>query len=277
MKLCASSIARQACQEPSKDQNGPVNPTGQGRDSTSGPEGRASPQSVFVTTHWSLVLRAGGDTTRARAPLEQLCRQYWHPLYHYIRRRGYGVEDAQDLTQGFFARLLERQVLAQADPHRGRFRSFLLASLKHFLADEWDKARAEKRGGGPALSLDFQTEETRLVREPADTFTPEKAFEKRWALVLLEQVYRRLENEFGEKGKAGSFAALRVALTGSRGAVPYADIARQTGTTEGAVKVAVHRLRQRYRELLRETIADTVAGPDEVEDELRYLFRVLAG
>jgi hypothetical protein len=127
MKLCASSIARQAFQESGKDQNGPVNPTGQGRDSTRGPEDRASPQSVFVTTHWSLVLKAGGDTTRARAPLEQLCRQYWRPLYHYIRRRGYGVEDAQDLAQGFFARLLERQVLAQADPHRGRFRSFLLA------------------------------------------------------------------------------------------------------------------------------------------------------
>lgn len=231
----------------------------------------------FVTTHWSVVLTAGrSDTTRAHAALEQLCRGYWHPLYHFIRRRGHAPADAQDLTQGFFEVLLARQVVAEAKPDRGRFRSFLLGSLKHFLADEWDKARAQKRGGGQVLPLDFQTEETRLAHEPVETDTPETAYERRWALALLEQVYRRLEEEFRRVGKEKHFAALRVALTGERSAVPYAELGRQLNMTEAAVKMAVHRLRQRYRELLRESIADTVSGPEEVEDELRYLLQILA-
>lgn len=236
-------------------------------------------QGVFVTTRWSVVLKAGRpDTARSRAALEQLCRAYWHPLYHYVRRRGYRPEDAQDLTQSFFERLLERDALAKADPDRGRFRSFLLTSLKHFLSDEWDKLNAQKRGGGePVLSLDFETEERRLTIEPADPLTPEKVFEQRWAIALLDQVYRRLETEFASLGKTEQFAALRVTLTAPRGTTPYADLARDLGMREGAVKVAVHRLRQRYRELLRETIADTVAGPEEVDDELRHLMQVLAG
>ena len=235
-------------------------------------------QSVFVTTHWSVVLTAARrDTTRARAALEYLCQSYWHPLYAYLRRRGYSPEDAQDLTQEFFARLLERNAVATVAPEKGRFRSFLLASMNHFLADEWDKARAQKRGGGKVISLDLQSAETRLGEAPAENFTPEKAFEHRWAITLLEQVYQRLGEEYREQDKAALFDTLRVTLAGKSQAAPYAELARQLKMNEGAVKVAVHRLRQRYRTLLRETIAGTVSGPDEVEDELRYLFRTLAG
>ena len=245
---------------------------------TTSPGNQAPPRSVFVTTHWSVVLTAGrSDTTRARAALENLCQAYWHPLYAYVRRRGYSPEDPQDLTQEFFARLLERNAVATVAPEKGRFRSFLLASLNHFLADEWDKARAQKRGGGKVISLDLQSAETRLGEIPAEHFTPEKAFEHRWAITLLEQVYQHLGKEYREQGKAALFATLRVTLAGKSDAAPYAELARQLEMSEGAIKVAVHRLRQRYRALLRDTIADTVSGPDEVEDELRYLFRTLAG
>ena len=235
-------------------------------------------QSAFVTTHWSVVLTAGrNDTTRARAALENLCQTYWPPLYAYVRRRGHSPEDAQDLTQAFFARLLERNAVAAVAPEKGRFRSFLLASMNHFLSDEWDKARAQKRGGGKVISLDLQSAETRLGEIPAENFTPEKAFEHRWAITLLEQVYQRLGEEYRAQGKGTLFDALRTTLAGASDAAPYAELARQLDMTEGAVKVAVHRLRQRYRALLRDTIADTVSTPDEVEDELRYLFRTLAG
>ncbi|MGB8370603.1 MAG: RNA polymerase sigma factor [Limisphaerales bacterium] len=235
-------------------------------------------QSAFVTTHWSVVLTAGrNDTTRARAALENLCQTYWPPLYAYVRRRGHSPEDAQDLTQAFFARLLERNAVAAVAPEKGRFRSFLLASLNHFLSDEWDKARAQKRGGGKVIPLDLQSAETRLGEIPVENFTPEKAFEHRWAITLLEQVYQRLGEEYRAQGKGTLFDALRTTLAGASDAAPYAELARQLDMTEGAVKVAVHRLRQRYRELLRDTIADTVSTPDEVEDELRYLFRTLAG
>jgi RNA polymerase sigma-70 factor (ECF subfamily) len=261
-------------QHASVNESGAVNP-----ENDSNSASADAHQGVFVTTRWSVVLKAGcPDPIRSRAALEQLCRAYWHPLYHYVRRRGYRPEDAQDLTQSFFERLLERDALAKADPDRGRFRSFLLTSLKHFLSDEWDKMNARKRGGGqPVLSLDFETEERRLTIEPADPLTPEKVFEQRWAIALLDQVYRRLETEFANQGKRDQFAALRVTLTAPRGTTPYAELARGLGIREGAVKVAVHRLRQRYRELLRETIADTVAGPEEVDDELRHLLQVLAG
>ena len=242
------------------------------------PGNEPSPRQVFVTTHWSVVLTAGrSDTTRARAALENLCQTYWHPLYAYVRRRGHSSEDAQDLTQAFFARLLERNAVAAVAPEKGRFRSFLLASLNHFLSDEWDKARAQKRGGGKVISLDLQSAETRLGEIPVEHFTPEKAFEHRWAITLLEQVYQRLGEEYRAQGKGALFDALRTTLAGASDAAPYAELARQLDLTEGAVKVAVHRLRQRYRGLLRDTIADTVSTPDEVEDELRYLFRTLAG
>jgi RNA polymerase sigma-70 factor (ECF subfamily) len=226
-----------------------------------------------------VVLTAGrlNDTTRVHAALENLCQTYWPPLYAYVRRRGYSSEDAQDLTQAFFARLLERKAVATVAPEKGRFRSFLLASLNHFLSDEWDRARAQKRGGGKVIPFDLQSAETQLGEIPVENFTPEKAFEHRWAITLLEQVYQRLGGEYRAQGKATLFDALRATLAGAGDAAPYAALAKQLGLSEGAVKVAVHRLRQRYRALLRETIADTVSTPEEVEDELRYLFRTLAG
>ena len=232
---------------------------------------------AFATTHWSMVVMAGrSDATRARAALEQLCRTYWHPLYHYVRRRGYGPDDAADLTQAFFARLIEYHVVAEADPERGRFRSFLLACLKNFLSDQRDKASARKRGCGQVFAVDFQAEENRFSHEPVEHFTPEKAFERRWAMALLEQVYQRLEEEFRLQGKASQFAVLRMAMSAPRGSLPVAGLGRQLGMSEGAVRVAVHRLRKRYRQVLRETIAQTVAGPEQVEEELQYLLAVLA-
>ncbi len=225
-----------------------------------------------------MVSAGRNDTTRARDALAKLCQSYWFPLYAYVRRRGHCPEDAQDLTQEFFARLLERNWVADADQEKGRFRSFLLSAMNHFLADEWDKARAQKRGGGaPALPLQFDTAETRYGIEPADNVTPERSFERRWALTLLEEVLKRLQAEYEREGKADMFAALNPCLVGERTAQPYAELARQLATSEAAVKSAVHRLRQRYRQLLRDEIAQTVARPDEVDEELRQLFAVLAG
>jgi RNA polymerase sigma-70 factor (ECF subfamily) len=237
------------------------------------------PRPAFVTTHWSLVISAGGnDTARARNALEKLCRSYWFPIYAFVRRQGHGPHDAQDLTQEFFARLLEKKQLAGVDPAKGRFRSFLLASLKHFLANEWDKAKAQKRGGGQILiPIDVATAETSCGFEPADHLTAERIFERRWALTLLEQVLRRLRAEYTRDGKENLFEQLKPTLTEVSRSVRYAEIAARLGTSEGAVKVAVHRLRQRYREVLRAEIADTVASPGEVEDEIRNLFAALAG
>jgi RNA polymerase sigma factor (sigma-70 family) len=233
---------------------------------------------AFATTHWSVVLTAArSDTTHARDALARLCQTYWHPLYGYVRRGGYSPEDAQDLTQEFFARLLEGNAVATVSPDKGRFRSFLLASMNHFLSDEWDKARAQKRGGGRVISFDTQNAEQWLGGEPSVTFTPEKAFELRWAIALLEQVYRRLEEEHRQQGKTELFDTLRTTLAGPGNSAPYAQLGIRLGMNEGAVKVAVHRLRQRYRALLRETIAETVASETEVEEELRYLLRVVAG
>jgi RNA polymerase sigma factor (sigma-70 family) len=234
-------------------------------------------RSAFVTTNWSVVVTAtGSDTTHARDALAKLCQTYWPSLYAYVRRRGYAPADAEDLTQGFFAALLERNAVATVRPDKGRFRSFLLASLNHFLSDEWDKARAQKRGGGRLISFDTQTAETWLEQVPSGNLTPEQAFELRWAIALLEQVYQHLATEHQQQGKAEFFKVLRGTLAGPGNSAPYAELAGQLGLSEGAVKVAVHRLRQRYRALLRETIAATVARPDEVEEELRYLLRVVA-
>ena len=234
---------------------------------------------VFLTTHWSVVLQAGrADTTRARDALARLCQTYWHPLYAYVRRLGHSPPDAQDLTQEFFARLLARNYIADADESRGRFRSFLLASLKHFLANEWDKARAQKRGGGQTpIPIDPAAAETGCHFEPADPATADKVFERRWALTLLDQVLRRLRQEYVASGREPLFEQLKPTLTEASRSVRYAEMAARLGTSEGAVKVAVHRLRQRYRDLLRAEIADTVASPAEVEDELRSLFAALAG
>jgi RNA polymerase sigma-70 factor (ECF subfamily) len=245
--------------------------------STASPPAEAGRCPVFAATHWSIVLSAAqSDTTRARDALSTLCQAYWYPLYAYVRRRGHSREDAQDLTQEFFARLLEKNWLGRADREKGRFRSFLLTAMKRFLADEWDRARAQKRGGGaPLLPLAFDTAETRLGREPADEATPEQSFEKRWVLTLLEEVLKRLRTQYEQEGNAGLFAELNPCLVGDRASLPYAALAKKLGLSESAVKSAVHRLRRRYRQLLRDEIAQTVANPGEVDEELRHLFVVL--
>ena len=228
----------------------------------------------FASTRWSLVAAAGrGDSPEAREALAVLCRAYWYPLYAYARRRLPGADDAQDLTQEFFARLLEKDYLQAADPRRGKFRSFLLTAFKHFLAGEHDRAAAQKRGGGRRpLSLDFQDGEHRYRHEPADPTTPETLYERRWALTLLEQTLARLRQEFTGAGKEPLFQALKGALTGDGTAGPYARVGQDLGLSEQAVKTAVYRLRRRFQELLRAEIAQTVASPEEVEDELRDLF-----
>jgi RNA polymerase sigma factor (sigma-70 family) len=233
----------------------------------------------FLTTHWSVVLAAGqGQDTRAQEALARLCQTYWYPLYVYVRRQGHSPPDAQDLTQEFFARLLAGHSLAGLQREKGRFRSFLAAAMNHFLANQWDRSRRKKRGGGQTpISLDAEAAETRYRLEPADAMTAERIFERRWALTLLEQVLRRLEQEYAAAGKEGLFAALQFCLTGERSALPYSAVGARLHLTEGAVKVAVHRLRQRYRELLRVEIAQTVSGPEEVDEELRHLFAVAAG
>jgi RNA polymerase sigma-70 factor (ECF subfamily) len=232
----------------------------------------------FSTTRWSVVVRAGSrDAPDAREALSRLCQIYWYPLYTFVRRRGHSPEDAQDLTQEFLARLLEKNWVGAADKTRGRFRTFLLSAMKHFLADEWDKVRAQKRGGGlQSIALELDTAETRYVQEPADNVTPEREFELRWALTLLEEVLNRLKAEYDKEGKADLFAILHPCLVGERTAQPYAELAERLGTSEGTVKSTVHRLRQRYRQLLREEIANTVAHSEDVEEELRYLFAVLS-
>lgn len=236
------------------------------------------PKNFFATTHWSVVLTAAGsDSTPARAALARLCQTYWYPLYAYARRRGIGPHDAEDLTQGFFARLLQDNFVGQAQREKGRFRWFLLGALNHFLANEWDRARAKKRGGGQTIiSLDAEAAESRYKLEPADSLTAERVYERRWALTLLDTVLQNLEREHELAGKTRFYGELRFCLTGERSKLPYAELAQRLEMSEGAVKVAVHRLRQRYRELLRAEIANTVASADEVEDELRHLFAVLA-
>ena len=233
---------------------------------------------AFVTTHWSVVVTAGrSDTPRAQAALERLCQTYWYPLYAFVRRRGYSIEDAQDLTQEFFARLLAHNWVVKADRCKGRFRSFLLMAMNRFLANEWDAARTQKRGGGARPApLALETAETRYAAEPATTLTPELEYDKQWALTLIEEVLRRLRDEYEQEGKASLFDEMKPCLIGSRDTQPYATLAARLGMTEGAVKTAVCRLRQRYRERLKEEIANTVAAPEDADEELRHLFRVLA-
>jgi RNA polymerase sigma factor (sigma-70 family) len=221
---------------------------------------------------------AAGDPHRkeARSALVTLCENYWYPLYAYLRRRGYAADQAQDLTQDFFIRMLEGRCLDRADPEKGRFRSFLLTSLKFFVADEDDRQRAHKRGGGAVVQLEFSSGEERYQRELAHDQTPERIFERRWALAVLDRVVERLRNEFMRHGRPGHFERLKVFLLGQSDA-PYAALALEMNTSEGALKVAIHRLRKRYRELFRQEIADTVADPAEVESELRFLAAVLTG
>ena len=234
--------------------------------------------SAFTTTHWSVVL-AARDTASAQADaaLAELCRTYWYPLYAFIRRKGHSPHDAQDLTQAFFARLLEKNYVAQADRERGRFRTYLLAALTHFLADEWDKARRLKRGGGrEMISFDAASAEERYRLEPIDQLDAAKLYERRWVTTLFDKVLARLEGEFRDSGKGASFDQLKGSLLAEDSGLSYSQLGAQLGLKEDAVKQAVHRMRRRYRELFREEIAQTVAGPGEVEDELNHLFAVLS-
>ncbi len=236
-------------------------------------------QPLFATTHWSVVLAAGQeDTPQSAAALEQLCRTYWYPLYVYVRRRGYGVEDAQDLTQQFFAGFLEKKTFSVADPARGRFRTFLLKSLQHFLADDWRRTHRAKRGGGAfELSLDGATAATRYAAALMDTMTPERAYEERWAMTLLEQVLARMREDYGRAGKARLFEALQDFLWGPDVAVSYGALATELAMTEGALRVAVHRLREHYRDRLRAEVAHTVSDSSEVDAELHHLISVISG
>jgi RNA polymerase sigma factor (sigma-70 family) len=232
----------------------------------------------FATTRWSLVLAAGKrNSPQSAAALAALCETYWYPLYAYVRRRGHDADEAQDLTQAFFARLLEKNDLAAAQRERGKFRSFLLTSLKHFLANEWDRGRAKKRGGDRSpVSIDFGIAEDRYRREPSHELTAEKIFDRRWAFVILEQVLTHLQEESGRAGKSELFDRLKVFLTGEKPAGSYDQLASELEMSAGAIKVAVHRLRRRYRELLRAEIGQTVADPDEIEQEIRDLFTAIS-
>jgi RNA polymerase sigma factor (sigma-70 family) len=228
----------------------------------------------FATTHWSMVVSAGGSRSpEASRSLAILCENYWFPLYAFVRRAGHSAEDAQDLTQEFFVRLLDKHFLAAADSKKGRFRTFLITAVKRFLANEYDRVHAKKRGGGQRI-VPLEGLEDRYRQEPADTLTPERIFEQQWALTLLDQVLARLQAEMTADGKAALFEALKGHLTGGQ-TIGYATTAAGLGMTEGAVRVAAHRLRRRYRELLREEIAQTVTSPDEIEEEIRYLFACL--
>jgi RNA polymerase sigma-70 factor (ECF subfamily) len=237
----------------------------------------ARPSGDFASTRWSVVLLARDRAAaEADAALEALCRAYWYPLYAYIRRQVGSADQAEELTQEFFTRFLEKDFLDAVDRDRGRFRSFLLACCKHFLANERDRVRAQKRGGGRALlSLDFVSAAERYHREPADSLTPERLFERRWVLTLLDQVLDQLGREFHADGKGPLFERLKLALVGATEALPYAAIGAELGMTEAAVKKAAQRLRRRYREIFRERIAATVGSPEEIEDEIRALFAVL--
>ncbi len=233
----------------------------------------------FPTTHWSVVLAAHDtESPEADAALAELCRTYWYPLYAFIRRKGHNPHDAEDLTQAFFARLLEKNYVAQADRERGRFRTYLLAALTHFLADEWDKARRLKRGGGrEIISFDAASAEERYRLEPIDQLDAAKLYERRWVTTLFDRVLARLEEEFHDSGKGELFNCLKNSLLAEAGGSSYAQLGARLDLKEDAVKQAVHRMRRRYRELFREEIAQTVAGPGEVEEELKHLFAVLSG
>ncbi|MBN2506377.1 MAG: sigma-70 family RNA polymerase sigma factor [Verrucomicrobia bacterium] len=242
---------------------------------------RATPAQFgeFTATHWSVVLAAGQqESPRADAALERLCRTYWYALYVYVRRRGHSPEDAQDLTQQFFALFLQKEYFRLADPQRGRFRTFLLHALEHFLVNEWKRAQRAKRGGGaPCLSLDADGAERRYAVEPLTMLTPERAYEKRWARTLLEQVLAALQQEYVQSNQDRLFDALAEMLWGKDASVSYAQIGERLGMSEGAVGVAMHRLRRRYQERLRTEVAHTVAEPGEVDEELHYLLAVVSG
>lgn len=228
----------------------------------------------FLTTHWSRVLAAGqSDSPQTTAAMEHLCRDYWLPLYVYARRRGQSVHDAEDLTQEFFSRLLQHNTFARLSREKGRFRSYLLSAFQYFMSGEWDRARAQKRGGGqPLISLDANDAESRYGQEQATDASPERAFDQRWAMTLLEHAMAHLRTEFESAGKAPLFEALKAFLSREAAHEEYASLAAGLNLSPSALAVAVHRLRQRYCELVRSQVAQTVATPTDLEDELRYLF-----
>ena len=232
----------------------------------------------FTTTHWSVVVAAGQrESSKSAKALEVLCHAYWYPLYAYVRRRGYDVHEAQDLTQEFFARLLKRDYLRAVDRTKGKFRSFLLAALAHFLANEWRHARAQKRGGHSSfISLNDTSAEQQYLQVSASNLSPERLFEQQWATTLLERVLVRLRDEFVCADKKALFEDAKVFLTGEKPAASYAELALKLGTTESAMKMAVSRMRRRYGELLRAEIASTVSSPEAVHEELRALFAALS-
>jgi RNA polymerase sigma-70 factor (ECF subfamily) len=231
----------------------------------------------FTATHWSQVLQAARDQSpQAATALDKLCRTYWFPLYAFVRRQGYGVADAQDLTQEFFARFLKKNFLASVDREKGKFRSFLLAAMKHFLANEWDRLKAEKRGGRQQfISIDGQETEQRYQLEPASDENPEQIFDRRWALTVLDQALGRLKEQYAADGKEAQFGQLKRFLSNEANEKAYATAAVQLQMTPGAVTVAVHRLRQHYRNCLRAEIAQTVSSPGDLDDEMRHLFGVV--
>jgi RNA polymerase sigma-70 factor (ECF subfamily) len=240
--------------------------------------GSESQGACFVTTHWSVVLDAkGNDPTRASEALEKLCRIYWRPVYAFIRRNGHGTADAQDLTQEFFTRLLSKEYLRHLRDQRGKFRSFLLTFVKHFLSDEREKASAQKRGGGQAvLSLDDTDGEDLYVAETTNQISPDQVFEGRWAQTVLDQALNHLREDYYATGKGALFEQLKDVQPGEHGPVSYAQLGAELGMTETAIKSAVHRLRRRHREFLREEIAHTVTRPEDVDDEIRYLIGLLS-
>lgn len=235
---------------------------------------------IFVTTRWTAVVTAGrADTARAQTALAELCQTYWYPLYAYVRRRGHGAEDAEDLTQGFFERLLRLESVKAVARENGKFRAFLLASMNHYLADEWDKATAQKRSIQRTISLDAERAENRYQCEPVEHLTPQRLYERQWAMTLLETVVQRLCAEYASSGRGDLFMALRFTITSGENAQPYAVLAGELAMSEEAVRVAVHRLRKRYRQLLREEISQTVTGESGdscVTEELEYLRNILS-
>src|SRR5882724_3876122 len=230
----------------------------------------SAPGDIFATTHWTVVLAAGQrHTPQSDGALEQLCQTYWFPLYAYVRRRGHNKHDAEDSVQAFFARFLEKNYLAGLSAERGRFRAFLLASLKHFLANEWDKSQRQKRGGGmPHLSLDWQTADTKFQVAATSEPSPDKAFDREWALALLAKVVERLQRECEAEGKAKLFEQLKIFLTAGKNESAQSEAAGALGMEESAVRVAVHRLRKRYRALLRDEISQTLSDPAMVIEEM---------
>ena len=238
----------------------------------------SAPGGIFATTHWTVVLAAGQrHTPQSDGALEELCRTYWFPLYAYVRRRGHSKQDAEDLTQAFFARFLEKNYLSGLSAERGRFRAFLLASLKHFLANEWDKAQAQKRGGSAAhLSLDWQTADTKFQVAATNEPSPDKAFDREWALALLAKVIERLQKECEADGRAKLFEQLKMFLMAGKNETAQGETARALGMEEGAVRVAIHRLRKRYRVLLRDEISQTLTDESQVDEEMRALFGAFA-